>query len=53
MKSMNPNKVAFIEALNYDFSKQPIDRVVGGPKVRFASTITVNHTLPDIIHRVL
>jgi hypothetical protein len=52
MESVNPNKIAFIEALDYHISEIPIHGSEGGPKFPLPTTISVNRALSYVIHAV-
>jgi hypothetical protein len=52
MESVNPNKIAFIETLDYHISEIPIHGSEGGPKFPLPTTISVNRALSYVIHAV-
>jgi hypothetical protein len=52
MESVNPNKIAFIETLDYHISEMPIHSSEGGPKFSLPTTISVNRALSYVIHSV-
>jgi hypothetical protein len=52
MESVNPNKIAFIETLDYHISEIPIHGSESSPKFPLPATISMNRALSYVIHIV-